>query len=137
GIPAERIQLVEASQSLFAHLAMYGQIDVAIDTFPYHGTTTTCEALWMGVPVVSCIGSTHVSRVGLTLLKAVGMDALAADSQESYVLIAKELVNNPDRLRILRSETRSCLIASPLCDPVRLTRAMEDALRQMFTSWAA
>ena len=68
----ERLQLIEAEQPLAAHLAMYGLIDVALDTFPYHGTTTTCEALWMGVPVVSLAAQTHVSRVGVSLITSIG-----------------------------------------------------------------
>ncbi|MEA2734750.1 MAG: hypothetical protein QOE14_1201, partial [Humisphaera sp.] len=87
GIDAGRIKLVEANQSLRDHLAAYGEIDIALDTFPYHGTTTTCEAMWMGVPVISRIGQTHVSRVGLTLHRSVGDDDLAVDSDDQFVTL--------------------------------------------------
>src|SRR5205823_1039264 len=91
GVANQRIELLEANQSLPAHLGMYGQIDIALDTYPYHGTTTTCEAMWMGVPVVSLVGQSHVSRVGLSLLSAVGLSELTADSADGYVDVAKAL----------------------------------------------
>jgi predicted O-linked N-acetylglucosamine transferase (SPINDLY family) len=133
GIDPRRIDLVEANQKLPAHLALYGQVDIGVDTFPYHGTTTTCEALWMGVPVVSLVGKTHVSRVGLSLLGAVGLGELAGESEEAYIQLAKALANDPARLTALRRETRQRLIASPLCDASRLTRAIEDAYIRAFS----
>lgn len=68
-----------------AHLAAYNQVDVALDTFPYNGTTTTCEALWMGVPVVSLIGNSHAARVGLSLLSAIGHAEWATENEENYI----------------------------------------------------
>ena len=91
GIDPARIELIEAAQPLAEHLAMYGRIDVALDTFPYHGTTTTCEALWMGVPVVSLIGETHVCRVGLSLLSAVGRTEWCAASDIEFAEMATRL----------------------------------------------
>jgi predicted O-linked N-acetylglucosamine transferase (SPINDLY family) len=132
-VDPSRIDLVEANQKLAAHLAMYGEVDIGVDTFPYHGTTTTCEALWMGVPVVSLIGRTHVSRVGLSLLGAVGLTELAGESEDAYVQIATALASDRDRLTRLRRETRGRLIASPLCDAARLTRAIELAYRTAFS----
>ena len=132
GVDPSRIDLVEANQKLAAHLAMYGEVDIGVDTFPYHGTTTTCEALWMGVPVVSLIGRTHVSRVGLSLLGAVRLNELAGETEEAYIRLATALANDSDRLARLRRETRQRLIASPLCDAIRLTRAIEQAFRASF-----
>ena len=91
----------------------------------------------MGVPVVSLIGQTHVSRVGLSLLTAVGMGSLTATSPDAYISIAKGLAETPARLQSLRRQTRASLVSSPLCDAVRLTRAMEHSLRQVFASWCA
>ena len=136
GIGPQRIDLIEASQPLAAHLAMYGQIDIALDTFPYHGTTTTCEALWMGVPVVSLIGQTHVSRVGLSLLSAVGLKELTATTAGSYVMVCKGLAENIETLRTLRRRIRKQMLESPLCDATRLARAMEAVFRQTFALWA-
>lgn len=135
GVDPRRIDLVEANQKLAAHLAMYGQIDIGVDTFPYHGTTTTCEALWMGVPVVSLIGQTHVSRVGLSLLQALDLGELAGDTHDAYVKLATDLANDPTRMTALRRQTRQRLIASPLCDAPRLTRAIERAYREAFAAW--
>ena len=74
------------------HLSAYGDIDVALDTFPYNGTTTTCEAMWMGVPVITLAGKTHVSRVGVSILANVGMREFIANSEAEYVDIAAKLV---------------------------------------------
>jgi predicted O-linked N-acetylglucosamine transferase (SPINDLY family) len=137
GLAADRIDLVEASQPLAGHLAMYGQVDIALDTFPYHGTTTTCEAMWMDVPVVSLLGQTHVSRVGLSLMSAVGLQRFCTTSADAYIEAAQELASDPAALRSLRHQLRPRLLASPLCNAGRLTRALEDALRQMFAAWCA
>jgi predicted O-linked N-acetylglucosamine transferase (SPINDLY family) len=69
---------------------LYNQIDIALDTFPYNGTTTTCEALWMGVPVITLAGNTHVSRVGMSLLSNVGLREFIANTPEEYMLAALE-----------------------------------------------
>ena len=86
-------------QTEFAsHFGAYANVDVALDTFPYHGTTTTCEALSMGVPVVTLAGVTHVSRVGVSLLTSVGLKELIAQSPEEYVKIAANLSRRPRTL---------------------------------------
>ena len=88
GINRERITLFGRVHSTQDHLAMYRNVDVALDTFPYNGTTTTCEALWMGVPVITLSGESHASRVGKSLLSAVCLENLATDSREQYVATA-------------------------------------------------
>src|SRR5205814_10653812 len=80
------------------HLAAYGRVDIALDTFPYGGTTTTCEALWMGVPVVTLAGRSHASRVGASLLTRIGEPALIADSPAAYVAAAVALARDVERL---------------------------------------
>ena len=92
---------------------------MALDPFPYHGTMTTCEALWMGVPVVSLAGRTHVSRVGVSLLNAAGMGEWIARSPEHYVDLAATLAGDLPRLAALRSEMRGRLQQSPLMDVAR------------------
>ncbi len=89
GLPLDRVELLERTPDTRSHLQLYARIDVALDTFPYHGTTTTCEALWMGVPVVTLAGDRHVSRVGASLLSAVGLDDCIATTPADYVKIAQ------------------------------------------------
>jgi protein O-GlcNAc transferase len=137
GIAAERFDLLDSIPELASHLDLYGEIDVALDTFPYNGTTTTCEALWMGVPVVGLAGPAHVSRVGVSLLHAVGLSSLVGRDEDEYVRIAVEFGNDPERLQELRTGLRERLQASELGDAAGLTRAIEDAYGQMWGRWVA
>src|SRR6185503_11079693 len=82
GIARERVELSGWAAEVGNHLDLYGKVDIALDTFPYNGTTTTCEAMWMGVPVVTLAGQTHVSRVGASLLGAVGVDDFIATTAQ-------------------------------------------------------
>jgi predicted O-linked N-acetylglucosamine transferase (SPINDLY family) len=91
GISEERVDLIERTETIEQHLAAYARIDIALDTFPYHGTTTTCEALWMGVPVVTLAGDRHASRVGASLLTAVGHPEWIASDWSDYVQKAAAL----------------------------------------------
>ncbi|MEZ5400122.1 MAG: tetratricopeptide repeat protein [Bryobacteraceae bacterium] len=111
------------------HLAILAQCDIALDTFPYNGQTTTCECLWMGVPVVTLAGGPHVARVGLQILGRVGLDRLVADSPESYVEKAVGLGAGLDDLAVLRSELRERMQRSPLLDG-SVVRAIEHAYRK-------
>ena len=113
------------------HLAAYDQVDIALDTFPYNGTTTTCEALWMGVPVLSLVGNLHAARVGYTLLASVGLDRFATTSAENYVAIAATLASDDKQLADLRSTLQQATKRSPLCDRFRLTKGLEDGYRSM------
>ena len=81
GIAPERIDLLGQLGSEIEHLSLYGKIDIALDTFPYNGTATTCEALWMGVPVITLAGDRHLSRVGLSILRQVGLPDLVAGTE--------------------------------------------------------
>ena len=94
GVGAERLELVAAKKENLDHLREYRRVDVGLDTFPYHGTTTTCEALWMGVPVVTLAGRRHASRVGVSLLANVGLREMIAGSVEEYVGIAAGLAGD-------------------------------------------
>jgi predicted O-linked N-acetylglucosamine transferase (SPINDLY family) len=134
-IDPNRIELIDRIASEADHLRLYSRIDVALDTFPYHGTTTSCEAMWMGVPVVSLAGKTHVSRVGVSLLTNVGMAELIADTPQSYVQLASELAQDRARLSRLRSELRQRMQQSPLMDAPRFARNVEAAYRQMWRRW--
>ncbi len=125
GIDPERLDLLPATRGYGAHLSAYADIDVALDTFPYHGTTTTCEALLMGVPVVTLAGDRHASRVGVSLLTGAGMPENAAASEREYIAIAARLAQAPPA----REAVRRAFLASPVCDAGRLARAFETAVR--------
>jgi predicted O-linked N-acetylglucosamine transferase (SPINDLY family) len=116
---------------------LYSQIDIALDTFPYCGGTTTCDALWMGVPVVSLIGKTAVGRAGLSILSNIGLPELVARSEDEYVRIATELASDLPRLSELRSTLRQRMQQSPLMDAPRFARNVEAAYRQMWRNWCA
>lgn len=98
------------------HLEMYNSIDIATDPFPYNGTTTTCKALWMGVPVVTLAGTTHAGRVGATILNAIGMSGNTCADENAYVQRAAQLAHDPAALSAMRSSLRERLVNSPLCN---------------------
>jgi predicted O-linked N-acetylglucosamine transferase (SPINDLY family) len=137
GISEERVEIRGPEDSHESHLDLYREMDIALDTFPYHGTTTTCEALWMGVPVVTLAGRTHVSRVGVSLLTNVGLPELVAESEDEYVRIAVELAGDVGCLVNYRTNLREKMLDSPLLDAATFSRDMEAAFRQMWMSWVA
>ena len=116
GVDPARVVFEGHTPSQADHLAAYRGADLALDTFPYGGTTTTCEALWMGVPVISRAGQTHASRVGLSLLTNIGLPELAADSEQGFVDLAASIALDPGRLAVLRSGLRGRVARSPLVD---------------------
>jgi protein O-GlcNAc transferase len=137
GMQADRLEIRGHEPNIVSHLAAYNQVDIALDTFPYHGTATTCEALWMGVPVVSLAGLTHVSRVGVSLLNSVGLPELIAQTPQQYVEIAVGLARDLPRLADLRRNLRPRMQASRLMDAPRFARDVEAAYRQMWRTWCA
>jgi len=136
GIAAERVELVERCADTTTHLALYRRVDVALDTFPYHGTTTTCEALWMGVPVVTLAGDRHVSRVGASLLSAIGRPDWVAASDEDYVRIAVQLARR-DGATPRGVALREAMRASPLFDHAGQAARFGAALRECWIKWCA
>ena len=135
GVAAERVELVAWLPGAAAHLAAYHRVDIALDPFPYNGTTTTCEALWMGVPVVTLRGDRHAGRVGASLLSQIGLTDWIANSVEEYVTIALALAGNQGHLHELRLSLRSRMAASSLCDGRAFARKMEAAFRTMWQVW--
>jgi predicted O-linked N-acetylglucosamine transferase (SPINDLY family) len=135
GIDEHRLDILPRQSNYPEHLRRYAQMDVALDTFPYHGTTTTCEALAMGVPVVSLAGQMHVSRVGVSLLTHFGQPDWIAANEDEYVRIGLNLANDRPRLAALRQELRPRLLASPLCDAARFARDVESAYDAMWQHW--
>ena len=135
GVAAERVELVAWLPSGAAHLALYDRVDIALDPFPYNGTTTTCEALWMGVPVVTLRGDRHAGRVGASLLSQVGLTDWIADSTDDYLEIAAKLAGSPSQLTELRHSLRPRVGGSPLCDGPAFARKIEAAYRTMWLRW--
>lgn len=132
GIEEDRIELIDHLPSRRAYLEVYRRVDIVLDTFPYNGGTTTCEALWMGTPVVTLAGDRHVSRMSASILSCVGNPELVAQTEDDYVRIAAALAHDPARLRELRGGLRRRMADSPLCDAAAFARAMEAAYRDMW-----
>jgi predicted O-linked N-acetylglucosamine transferase (SPINDLY family) len=132
GIAPQRLDILGKDVSQFDHMNRYNQIDIGLDPFPYNGTTTTCDALWMGVPVITLAGRSHVGRVGVSQLTNIGLPELIGHNEDDYVDIAVALANDLPRLAALRSGLRERLKASPLMDAPRLTRNLEAVYREMW-----
>jgi predicted O-linked N-acetylglucosamine transferase (SPINDLY family) len=137
GIELERVELLSFAGDRARHLETYGQIDIALDPFPYNGTTTTCEALWMGVPVISLVGDQHRSRVGVSLLTRAGLAELLADDRAGYIDLAVSLATDRARLDTLRANLRARAMASALADAKAITIGLESGLRQIWQAWCA
>ena len=116
GVDASRVEMIDRTRSAQAHLELYARVDVALDPYPYHGTTTTCEALWMGRPVVTLAGGEHRSRVGVSLLTVCGHPEWVAASEDDYVGIAVDLAMDPARLFAIGQGLRDSIMAGALLD---------------------
>jgi len=134
GFPMDRLVSV-GRRPRRPYMQLFHRADLALDTFPYAGHTTTCDALWMGVPAVTLAGRTHVARAGLAVMESVGLVEFVARSGDEYVAIATRWAGDLPRLREVRIGLRRHLARSPLCDPQRLTRGIESAYREMWVRW--
>jgi predicted O-linked N-acetylglucosamine transferase (SPINDLY family) len=134
GISPDRLEFF-GRQPWPQYVRTYGRIDIALDPFPWGGGITTCDALWMGVPVVSLVGRTAVGRGGASILANVGLPELIARTPQQYVQIAADLAGNLPRLAELRRTLRGRMQASPLMDAPRFARNVEAAYRQMWRTW--
>lgn len=130
GITRNRITCLSYIESSYEHLQAYHQVDIGLDTFPYCGTTTTCEALWMGVPVITLVGERHVERVGYSLMRQVGLAGFCAGNTEEYVAIAKKMASDLDSLAATRLQLRNRMAHSSLCDAERIARALETVYKK-------
>jgi protein O-GlcNAc transferase len=130
-----RVELVGRDPAIACHLAQYHGIDVALDTSPYNGTTTTCEALWMGVPVVTLAGDRHASRVGASLLTAVGRPEWIARNWDDYVAIAAALAGNQAQRRTIGLTLRDAVASSALLDHTGQAQRFGHALRECWAAW--
>jgi protein O-GlcNAc transferase len=136
GIASDRILFV-GSVPLDDYFRIYERIDIALDPFPYGGGTTTCDALWMGVPVVTLAGKKAVGRGGVSILTNIGLTELVAQNETEYVRIAAALANNLPRLSQLRATMRERMRNSPLMDAPRFARNVEAVYRTMWREWCA
>jgi predicted O-linked N-acetylglucosamine transferase (SPINDLY family) len=136
GIRGDRIDLVGRKRR-DEYFQLYQGVDICLDPFPYNGGITTCDALWMGVPVISLEGNSYVSRQGVSLLSNLGMQELIAESPEAYVEKAVRLCDDLPRLREIRPTLRKRMEQSPVMDARRFVRNLEEAYRQMWRDWLA
>lgn len=132
-----RVRVLPHVPETSGHLALYAEVDIALDPTPYNGTTTTCEAVWMGVPVVTLAGDRHRSRVGASLLGTVGLAEFVAADEDAYVRIASRLASDAPRLVSLRTSLRTRMANSPLCDGPAYAAKFERAVRGMWKEWCA
>lgn len=137
GIAADRIDPCVPESSYARHLARYQDVDVALDVFPWNGATAACEALWMGVPVVTLAGTTHASRIGASILQSAGLPQFIAGTRQQYLAIAKELAQDAAGRRELRSGMRERMRSSPLMDGGGFVRGLEAAYRAMLVEKSA
>ncbi|MEZ6242664.1 MAG: tetratricopeptide repeat protein [Phycisphaerales bacterium] len=137
GVDEQRVEIIPHVRSMREHLAVYDRIDLALDTFPYHGTTTTCEAAWMGVPTLTLAGKTHAGRVGVSLNTTLGLDGFIATTPDEYVSKAVTLAGDAGRLAEVRRGLRTRMSRSPLCDRPGFARRLEGAYRELWRAWCA
>ncbi|MGB8167555.1 MAG: hypothetical protein WCF18_08685, partial [Chthoniobacteraceae bacterium] len=137
GIEAHRLEFVSRTATRAEFLQRFDRIDLALETSPYNGGTTTCEALWMGVPVPSFPGPTAISRLGLSILSSVGLPELVAKSREDYVPLMVSLASDLPRLAALRSTLRQRMKSSAFMDGPRFARNVEQEYRRMWRDWCA
>jgi predicted O-linked N-acetylglucosamine transferase (SPINDLY family) len=130
----ERV-IIDGWQSYVEHLQMYKDVDIALDTYPWNGHTTTCETMWMGVPTISLAGKSSVSRVGLSILSCVGLEFLATSTPDEYVAKAAALARNLNALAKMRASMRQRMTASSLCDAKTHAGSVEAAYRKMWNRW--
>ncbi len=135
GVAPDRLMLLGRDPSHGHHLAHYNDVDIALDTVPYNGATTTCDALWMGVPVVTLAGTTHVGRVGVSLMSNLGLTDLIAHTPLEYSAIAARLAEDLQALAALRAGLRPRMSTSVLTDARRFTGHLEQAYRKMWEKY--
>jgi protein O-GlcNAc transferase len=130
-IEPQRIEMIPRTKDIRSHLQLYNRVDISLDTFPYNGTTTSCESLWMGVPVITLTGDRHAGRVGSSILTQVGLEELIADNTEQYISAARSLAEDTKRIYSYRETLRNRMANSPLCDGTGFTRSLENAFAGM------
>jgi protein O-GlcNAc transferase len=132
GIEISRIRLLSFLAKKEDHLGMYNTIDIGLDPFPYNGTTTTCEALWMGVPTITLKGNRHSSRVGTSIMTHIGLEEFIAKDEQEYINIAIQLANNTLCLANIRAHLRQQLQDSTLCDSDQFAQDIEGVYANLY-----
>jgi predicted O-linked N-acetylglucosamine transferase (SPINDLY family) len=136
GVGQDRLKLLEGDADLAMHLSRYGEVDIALDPFPCNGGTTSCEALWMGVPVVTMAGDTFMGCQGANYLTKLGLADLIATNADDYIKTALRLASDPDRIATLRHSLRE-RVETWLFDPVAHVRELETAYAEMYRRFMA
>jgi predicted O-linked N-acetylglucosamine transferase (SPINDLY family) len=134
GVTADRLDFRPATDFM-AYMQLLERSDMTLDPYPFNGGTTTCHSLWMGAPVVTLAGDRHASRMGLSMLTAIGLPEFVAHTPEEYVRIAASFANDLPRLAEVRRGMRERLLASPLLDHVGYTRELEAKYREVWQTW--
>ncbi|KAE8726658.1 putative UDP-N-acetylglucosamine--peptide N-acetylglucosaminyltransferase SPINDLY [Hibiscus syriacus] len=132
GLESLRVDLLPLILLNHDHMQAYSLMDISLDTFPYAGTTTTCESLYMGVPCVTMSGSVHAHNVGVSLLSKVGLGHLIAKNEDEYVQLALQLASDITALQNLRASLRDLMSKSPVCDGQNFISGLEVAYRSMW-----
>ncbi|UCE47623.1 MAG: hypothetical protein JSW47_18745, partial [Phycisphaerales bacterium] len=133
-IARDRVE-VRGHKPLAEYLKTYGEVDLILDTYPYNGGTTTCNALWMGVPVLSLVGKHHMSRVGLSILSNLGMGLFAASTADEFLAMIASVSGNLESLAKIRASLRQRMAVSSLCDAGALADKIESAYKDMWRKW--
>ena len=131
GVAADRLRFIDNRAGEASHLSYYNEIDITLDTFPLTGGTTTCDAIWMGVPVVTLVGDYFHQRISYSDLMQCGLDDLCTFSPREYVDRAVKLAGEHDKLLAWRHGLRDVMKASPLCDSERFVYEFQDMLDQV------
>jgi len=132
GITEDRIECLGRLPNMTDHLKLYNKIDIGLDPFPYNGTTTTCEALWMGVPVVTLLGNNHAGRVGTSILNNIGLKDFIAQDINDYINFTTKIAHNPKFLKKTRKNLRERMKTSTLCDGTLFAKDIENAYQDMW-----
>ena len=135
GIIKDRIEFYQPSPTVEDHLNLYGRIDISLDPFPYNGATTTCEALWMGVPVITLLGDRHVGRVGASILTNVGLTDFIANDINDYIELAAKMSANTKYLKEIREGLRERMQSSPLCDGLSFAGDVEEVYQNIWSKY--
>ena len=135
GITEDRLELLNTLREGEDYLWPYGLVDIALDTFPWNGHTSTCDALLMGVPVITLQGNSHAGRMAASVLTNVGLDHCIASDFEEYIDIAAKLAGDIDSLSTLRANLRNMLMESPVCDSTSFTGKLENIYREIWRRW--